>query len=81
MPGFRRGNNRCKERNWIGLLEENKTFPFMVCFVSSTFKHEHNNNVQHLYIPQNIKLYVVGSQSRMLSHINDGVSEGVNNHY
>jgi len=55
------GDNCCKKGDWISLLEENKAFPFMVCCVSSTFRHECNNNVQHLYIPQDIKLYVVGS--------------------
>jgi hypothetical protein len=45
------GNNRCKKRNWIGLLEGNKAFLSMVCGVSSNFRLECNNNVQHLYIP------------------------------
>jgi hypothetical protein len=40
-------------------------------------KPECNNNVQHLYI----KLYIVGFQSKTLNLTNDGVSEGVNNHY
>ncbi len=43
------GDNRCKKRNWIGLLEENKAFLFMVCHVSSTFRPKCNNDVQHFY--------------------------------
>ncbi len=70
-------DNRCKEGDWIGLLEENKAFWSMVCCASSTFRPECSNNVQHLYIPQDIKLYLVGSQSRTLSLINDGMSKGV----
>jgi len=30
---LRGGDNRCKEGNCIGLLEENKAFSFMVCCV------------------------------------------------
>jgi hypothetical protein len=69
------GNNHCKIGDWIVLLEDNKVFSSMVCCASSTFKHECNNNVQHLYILQDIKLYIVGSQSRTLSFINDGMME------
>jgi len=71
------GDNCCKEGDWIGLLEENKAFSSMVCCASSTFRPECSNNVQHLYIRQDIKLYVVGSQSRTLNLINDGMSKGV----
>jgi len=53
----------------------------MVCHASSTFKPECNNDVQHLYILQDIKLYIVGSQSRTLNLINVEVSKGMNNHY
>jgi hypothetical protein len=77
---LKRGDNCCKEVNWIGLLEKNKVFMSMVYCVLSTFRPKCNNNVQHFYIPQDIKLYIVGSQSRTLSLINDGVSEGMNNH-
>ncbi len=63
------------------MLEENTTFPSMVCRASSTFRLECNNNAQHLYILQDIKLYIVGSQSKTFSLINDGVLKGVNNHY
>jgi hypothetical protein len=58
---LRGGNNYCKERDLIGLLEENKVFLSMVCRVSFTFKPECNDDVQHLYISQDIKLYIVGS--------------------
>jgi hypothetical protein len=47
---LRRGDNCCKKRNWIGLLEENKVFMSMVCRVSFHFKPECNSDVQHLYI-------------------------------
>jgi hypothetical protein len=53
----------------------------MICCVLSTFKPKCNNNVQHLYIPQDIKLYIVASQSRTLNLINDGVLKGMNYHY
>jgi len=71
------GDNHCKEGDWIGLLEKHKAFSSMVCCASSTFRPECNNNVQCPYIPQDIKLYVVGSQSRTLSLINDGMLKGV----
>ncbi len=45
------GDNHCKKGNWIGLLEKNKAFLSMVCGVSSNFRPECSNNVQHLYIP------------------------------
>ncbi len=51
VGGFiERGDNHCKKVNWIGLLEKNKTFMFMVCHASSTSRLECNNDVQHLYI-------------------------------
>jgi hypothetical protein len=78
---LRGGSNRYKEGYWIGLLEEKEVLLFLVCCASSTLRPECNNNVQHLYIPQDINLYIVGFQSRTLSLINDGVLEGVNNHY
>ncbi len=70
---LRGGDNCCKERHWIGLLEKNNAFLFMVCCASSTFRPKRNNNVQHFYILQDIKLYFVGSQSRTSSLINDGM--------
>ncbi len=78
---LRGGDNHCKEGDWIGLLEENKAWESMVCYASSTFRLECSNDVQHLYIPQDIKLYTMGSQSKTLSFINDGMLEGMNNHY
>ncbi len=58
---LKQGDNCCKKGDWIGLLEENKTFLSMVCHVSSTFRLECNNNVWHLYIPQNMNIYIVAS--------------------
>ncbi len=78
---LRGGNNCCKKGDYIGLLEENKVFLFMVCRTSSTLRLECNNDVQHLYMLQDIKLYIVGFQLRTLNLINDGMSEGMNNHY
>jgi hypothetical protein len=59
--GLLRGGDNCfKEGNWIGLLEKNKTFRSMVCCTSSTLRLECNNDVQHFYMLQDIKLYIVG---------------------
>jgi hypothetical protein len=68
---LKEGDNHCKEGDWFA-KKINKMFLSMVCHASFTFKLECNNNVQHLYILQNIKLYIVGSQSRTLNFINDG---------
>ncbi len=56
---LRRGDNYCKKGDWIGLLEEGEAFSSMVCRASPTFRLVCNNNVQHFYIPQDIKLYIV----------------------
>ncbi len=77
---LRGGDNHCKEGDGIGLLEENKAWESMVCCASSTFRLECSNDVQHLYISQDIKLYIMGSQSKTLSFINE-MSKAVNNHY
>ncbi len=42
---LRRGDNHCKEGDWIGLLEENKVLSSLVCHVSFTFKPKCSNNV------------------------------------
>jgi hypothetical protein len=42
---LRWGDNYCKKGNWIGLLEENKVFPSMVCCASFTFRPKCSNDV------------------------------------